>query len=129
MSASVSVAQIDEESLELDIPTQMPSPTGFRMLLAPLVVAEKTEGGIILPDQRRDDESAASIVACIVKMGPDCYSDTKRFPNGPWAKVGDWVIIPSYSGTHIKVKGMDFRIVNDDTIHAVVDDPRGVARA
>jgi len=126
---SASVAPIDEESLELDIPTQMPEPTGYRMLLAPLEVGKKTDGGIYLPDQRRADESAASIVACIVKMGPDCYQDNKKFPNGPWAKVGDWVIIPSYSGTHIKVKGMDFRIVNDDTIHAVVEDPRGVARA
>jgi co-chaperonin GroES (HSP10) len=99
------------------------------MLVAPLEVDEKTEGGIILPDERRDAESAASVVACVIKQGSSAYKDIKKFPDGPWCENGDWVLIPSYAGTRILVQGMQFRIINDDTVHAVVEDPRGVSRA
>jgi chaperonin GroES len=113
-----------------DVPTsQLPEPTGYRMLVAPLKVDEKTEGGIYLPEERQAKEAVASVVACVLKQGTDCYTDLKKFPGGPWCKEGDWVILPSYAGTHILVQGMSFRIINDDTVHAVIDDPRGVTRA
>jgi len=129
MASKTALAAIDDDSLDIEVPTQLPTPTGFRIILAPLTVAEKTAGGIILPDQRRDDESAASVVACVLAMGDTCYAEKNKFPNGPWCKVGDWVLVPSYTGMHLKVQGMDLRVVNDDTIQAVVVDPRGISRA
>lgn len=108
--------------------SQLPEPTGYRILVAPKQVEEKTAGGIHLPEERVDKESDASIVFCVLKLGPDAYLDKKKFPEGPWCKEGDWIIAPSYSGTRIKIHGMDFRIINDDTVHAVIDDPRFVAR-
>jgi co-chaperonin GroES (HSP10) len=109
--------------------SQLPEPTGYRILVAPKEVEETTSGGIHLPDERRDKESDASIVFCVLKLGPDAYQDPKKFPAGAWCKEGDWVILPSYAGTRLKIHGMEFRIINDDTVHAVIDDPRAVARA
>lgn len=109
-------------------PSQIPNPTGYRMLIAPMRAEEKTEGGIYLTEERQAKETSASVVACVLKMGDDCYADKKKFPTGAWCKIGDWVLVPTYAGTRIEVHDMEFRIINDDTIHAVVDDPRGIAR-
>ena len=65
----------------------------------------------------------------VLKLGPECYNDTKRFPNGAWCKEGDWVVFRAYSGTRMKMYGQEFRLINDDTVEAVVDDPTGVVRA
>ncbi len=117
---------IDEE---LDIPSQLPDPTANRILVAPKQVDEKTDGGIFLSEERRSKESDASVLFCVLKLGPDAYNDKSKFPNGPWCKEGDWVILPAYSGAKVFVQGMEFRIINDDTVHAVIEDPRSVARA
>ena len=68
------------------------------------------------------------MVGFVIKMGPDCYRDKTRFPHGPWCKEGDFIIMRAYSGTRIKIHGKEFRIINDDTVEAVVDDPRGIHR-
>ena len=65
----------------------------------------------------------------VLKMGEDCYQDKERYPNGPWCKTGDWVVFRAYSGTRLNIYGKEFRIINDDTVEAVVEDPRGVVRA
>ena len=117
---------MDEEP---DHPSQLPDPTGFRILVAPKQVDEKTGGGIVIPEERKDKESDASIVYCVLKLGPDAYDDKRKFPNSPWCEEGDWVILPSYAGIKFFVEGMEFRIINDDTVHAVIEDPRTVARA
>lgn len=128
--SSPAIAGYDDSDVEIDAsPSQLPVPTGYRMLVIPKEVKEATEGGIYLPDERRDKESDASVVFCVLAIGPDAYKDTKKFPGGPWCKEGDWVILPSYAGTKILVHGQEFRIINDDTVHAVIDDPRAVARA
>ena len=130
MSSAASVVSYDSDPAEKPkSPLQLPEPTGYRMLVTPKQVSEKTEGGILLPEERRDKESEASMIMCVMKMGEDCYMDKKKFPNGPWCKVGDWVIVPSYAGTRVLINGMHFRIINDDTVQAVVEDPRGVGRA
>jgi co-chaperonin GroES (HSP10) len=90
---------------------------------------EKTEGGVILPDEHRAREETATIVGFVLKMGDLCYKDPDKFPTGPWCKEGDWVLFRSYSGTRIKIHSAEFRIINDDTVEAVVQDPRGVKRA
>lgn len=107
---------------------QLPDPSGFRLLIALPEVSEKTEGGIYLPDERRNAESVASVVGFVIKAGPDAYMDEKRFPNGPWCKEGDWVVMRAYSGTRLKIHGKEFRVINDDSVEAVVDDPRGIVR-
>jgi chaperonin GroES len=109
-------------------PSQLPKPTGFRMLVAPMQAEEKTEGGIFITDERRAQETSASIVACVMELGSDCYKDKKKFPDGAWCEKGDWVLIGSYSGMSITIHGMEFRIINDDNVHATVEDPRGVSR-
>jgi co-chaperonin GroES (HSP10) len=98
-------------------------------LIAVPEISEKTDGGLIRPDQLVKAEETASIVGFVVKTGPDAYADLNKFPNGPWCKDGDFVIFRSYSGTRFKVLGKEFRLINDDTVEAVVEDPRGYSRA
>ena len=81
-----------------------------------------------MPDSLTKMEQTASIVGLVVEMGPDAYLDKSKFPNGPYCKKGDFVIFRSYSGTRFKVKNEEFRLINDDTVEAVVDDPRGFIR-
>ena len=108
--------------------SQMPKPKGYKLLISPVQVDEKTEGGVYMPDSLRDAEGIASIIGFVVKMGDDAYKDEKKFPNGAWCKEGDFVIFRSYSGTRFKIHNEEFRLINDDTVEAVVDDPRGYKR-
>ena len=110
------------------IASKMPEPKGYRLLISPVEVDEKTEGGVYMPDALRDAEGIASIIGFVVSMGPDAYKDEKKFPTGPWCKKGDFVIFRSYSGTRFKIHSQEFRLINDDTGEAVVDDPRGYKR-
>ena len=110
-------------------PTQLPEPKGYRLLIGMPEVEEKTSGGIIKTDSARETEAVSSVVGFVIKMGDDAYKDEKRFPSGPYCKEGDFVIFRAFQGTRIKVHGQEFRLLNDDSIEAVVDDPRGYARA
>ena len=76
----------------------------------------------------RKREEAASMVGMVLKIGPDAYKDTERFPNGPWCKEGDFILMRSYSGTRIEIHGQEFRVINDDSVEAVVEDPRGIKK-
>jgi len=107
---------------------KVPDPTGYRLLVALPEVKEQTAGGIYVTDERRDAESVATIVGYVVKMGSEAYANEDRFPSGPWCKVGDWIVMRAYSGTRIRVHGQEFRIINDDSVEAVVENPMGVAR-
>ena len=109
--------------------SQLPEPCGFRLLIALPEVEELTAAGIYIPDERRTAESVASIVGFVLKSGPDAYAEKDRFPAGPWCKEGDWIVMRAYSGTRLRIHGKEFRIINDDSVEAVVEDPRGVVRA
>jgi len=109
-------------------PLTLPEPTGYRILIVIPEIAEQTDGGIYRPEELRTREQTASVIGFVMKLGPDCYNDPKRFPNGPWCKAGDFVVFRSYSGTRIKVHGKELRLINDDTVEAVVEDPRGYER-
>lgn len=115
----------------LDEKTQakLPEPTGYRVLIALPEIDEKTEGGVIMPDNLKSMEETASILGFVLKVGPNAYQDPDKFPDGPWCEEGNFVIFRSYSGTRFKIHGKEFRIINDDTVEAVVDDPRGYTRA
>ena len=120
------------EKAEQDSPrlaSQLPEPKGYKLLIALPEVEEVTDGGIIKSAQFQHEESIATIVGWVMSMGPDAYANFTRFPNGPYCQVGDWVVFRAFSGTRIKIHGKEFRLINDDTVEAVVEDPRGVERA
>ena len=107
---------------------QLPEPKGWKILVAMPQADEKTDGGIIKASTTIRDEEVSNICGLVLRMGPHCY-DKERYPEGPWCKKGDWVIFRAYSGTRIVMYGQEFRLINDDTVEAVVDDPTGVVRA
>lgn len=108
--------------------TQLPDPVGYRLLCAVPEVEEKTAGGIFKSDQTRRDEELLTTVLFVLKVGPDAYP-AERFPNGPWAKPGDFVLVRPHAGTRVKIHGSEFRLINDDAVEATVEDPRGYSRA
>lgn len=117
--------KIEDENLR----AKLPEPSGYRLLIAIPEVKDKTDGGVYMPDSLKQIEETASIVGFVVKAGPEAYADADKYPHGPWCKEGDFVIFRSYSGTRFKVMGREFRLINDDTVEAVVEDPRGYSRA
>ena len=119
----------DVEVKEEKKPTQLPDVKGYRILCALPKVEDTFESGIIKADTTKNIEEHSTVVLFVMKLGDMAYADKDRFPTGPWCKEGDFVITRAYSGTRIKIHGQEFRIINDDTVEAVVDDPRGYARA
>ena len=108
---------------------QLPDPSGYRILCAIPEVEKTTEGGIIKADITLEHEELLSVALFVVKLGPDCYKDERRFPSGPWCKEGDFVLVRPHAGTRVKIHGTEFRLINDDSVEAVIEDPRGVKRA
>lgn len=111
---------------------QLPDPKTFRLLcVVPEAMEEyaDSEVGIIKAGQSMHYEEVLTPVLFVVKLGPDAYADKTRFPNGPSCKQGDFVIVRPNSGTRLKIHGREFRIINDDSVEAVVEDPRGISRA
>ena len=119
----------DESREGVRFASQLPEPKGYKLLIALPEIEEATEGGILKPAESRHEESIGTIVGWVMSMGPDAYVNYQRFPNGPYCQVGDWVVFRAFSGTRIKIHGKEFRLINDDTVEAVVEDPRGVERA
>ena len=109
--------------------TQLPKPSGYHILCAIPEIEKEYESGLLKADTTMHYEEVLSTVFFVVKMGPDCYQDKTRFPNGPWCKVGDFILARPNTGTRLKIHGREFRIINDDSVEAVVDDPRGITRA
>jgi len=118
-----------EEPKQERKPTQLPEVKGYRILCAVPSVEDTFESGIIKADKTKHIEEHSTVVLFVIKLGDMAYADKDRFPTGPWCKEGDFVITRAYSGTRIKIHGKEFRIINDDTVEAVVDDPRGYERA
>ena len=111
---------------------QLPDPAGFMLLtVVPEAMEEyaESEAGIVKSSQEIWKEEVLTPVLFVVKMGPEAYKDTTRFPSGPRCKLGDFVIVRPNSGTRLKIHGREFRIINDDSVEAVVQDPRGITRA
>jgi len=108
--------------------SQLPDPKGYKLLIALPEPDEATEGGILKAKQTLDLEEIGSICGFVLKMGADAYKDESRFPNGPYCDEGDWILMRSYSGTRFKIHGKEFRLINDDSVEAVVEDPRGIEK-
>lgn len=108
----------------------LPDPTGWKILCVVPDVADTFENSsIIKADAFMRAEEHATTVLFVLKVGPDAYKDTAKFPSGAWCKEGDFVLVRTYSGTRFKIYGKEFRLLNDDQIDAVVQDPRGITRA
>jgi co-chaperonin GroES (HSP10) len=124
------IAEVLVESETTEKATQLPKPTGWKLLCALPEVEDKFSGTDLLkPDSVTKIEEHSTTVLFVIAAGPDAYKDTTKFPNGPWCKEGDFVLVRAYSGTRFKIHGREFRLLNDDQVEAVVDDPRGYTRA
>ena len=108
---------------------QIPDPATYHLLCVLPDVEEEYESGLVKAGQTMHYEELLSPVLFVVKMGPDAFKDEKRFPSGVSCKVGDFVLVRANTGTRLKIHGKEFRIINDDSVEAVVQDPRGIKRA
>jgi len=117
---------LDPSLIDKSIVERMPQPTGWRMLVLPFRMNEKTKGGVLLGTETIDRQQVASQCGNVIAMGPDCYNDPKRFNDGPWCKVGDWVVFARYAGSRIEIDGGEVRLLNDDEILATVQDPTDI---
>jgi|TARA_R100001594_G_scaffold68549_1_gene102861 chaperonin GroES len=102
---------------------KLPQPTGWRILVLPFKMNEKTKGGIIMNESTLERQQVASQCGNVLAMGSECYKDKERYPTGPWCKIGDWVIFARYSGSRINIEGGEVRLLNEDEILATVKDP------
>ena len=105
---------------------KLPQPTGWRLLVLPFKMNEKTKGGVLLGQETLERQQVGSQCGNVLAMGPDCYNDKDRFREGPWCKVGDWVVFARYAGSRIEIEGGEVRLLNDDEILATVQDPTDI---
>ena len=118
------------EALQQEFDEQLPKPVGYRVLVALPNIDDTFDGSdLIKANTTKHHEYIMSIIGIVLDMGDQCYADTERFPMGPWCKQGDYVMFRANSGTRFTVNGQEYRLMNDDSIEAVVNDPRGVQRA
>lgn len=108
--------------------TQLPKPSGYRILCAIPEAEKEHESGLLKADETMRNEELLTTVLFVVSLGPDCYKDEKRFPTGPWCKQGDFILVRPNAGTRLLIHGREFRIINDDSVEGVVLDPRGIKR-
>ena len=108
---------------------QLPDPSGYRILCAIPDIENKFDSGLVKAEVTVHNEELLTTVLFVAKMGPDCYKDKERFPSGPWCKVGDFILVRPHAGSRLKIHGREFRIINDDSVEGVVEDPRGISRA
>jgi len=107
---------------------QLPQPSGYRILCAIPEAEKEFDSGLMKADETMRNEELLTTVLFVVDMGPDCYKDEKRFPSGPWCKKGDFVLVRPHAGTRLLIHDREFRIINDDSVEGVVQDPRGIKR-
>jgi co-chaperonin GroES (HSP10) len=106
--------------------SQLPVPSGWRLLVLPFSPREKTKGGILIAQESLDKLRIATNCGYVLKMGPLAYHDKEKFPTGPWCKKGDWVIFARYAGSRLPIEGGEVRILNDDEILGTIKDPEAV---
>ena len=124
-------AELDVNGVEeLELEAQLPRPVGYRVLIAmPEIEETFTDTKVLKTTTIIHQEHIMSIIGLVLDMGDQAYSDVERFGDTPWCKVGDYVMFRANTGTRFKVGGIEYRLMNDDSIEAVVNDPRGVSRA
>tara|TARA_R110000824_G_scaffold364972_1_gene553466 strand:+ start:2036 stop:2428 length:393 start_codon:yes stop_codon:yes gene_type:complete len=129
MSDSVQVENgVDGAAAEILKATQLPEPQGYHILCAIPDIENKYESGLYKTDEAQKTEEILATALFVVALGPDCYKDENKFPTGPWCQAGDFVLVRPHTGTRLHIHGKSFRIINDDSVEAVVEDPRGIER-
>jgi co-chaperonin GroES (HSP10) len=119
--------EMDQEAME-ETAKKLPIPVGYKMLIAFPKIEDKYDSGILKASTVVQQDQVAAVVGFVIAQGSECYLDKAKFPNGPWCKEGDFVLIRAYSGSRFMVYGEEFRLINDDAIDGVVLDPRGYSR-
>ena len=104
---------------------KLPQPTGWRLLVLPFKMKEKTKGGLLLGQETLERQQVGANCGMVLKTGPHCY-DKERYPEGPWCKKGDWVIFARYAGSRIQIDGGEVRLLNDDEILATIENPEDI---
>ena len=127
LNQAVDLSAILDKSQE-DKGKQLPRPSGYRILCALPEAEEEYDSGLIKADETMRMEEILTTVLFVVDLGPDCYQDKDKFPTGPWCKKGDFILVRPNSGSRLVIHGREFRVINDDTVEGVVDDPRGIKR-
>ena len=113
---------------EGDKAKQLPKPSGYKMLCAIPEAEAQYDSGLVKADETIRYEELLTTVLFVVDMGPDCYADKAKFPNGPWCKIGDFILVRPNAGTRLLIHDREFRIIYDDNVEGVVEDPRGIRR-
>lgn len=127
---AVDLSQILNKSSE-EKAKQLPKPSGYRILCAVPEAEKEIEGseiGLIKAAETMRNEEMLTTVLFVVDLGPDCYKDESKFPTGPWCQQGDFVLVRPHAGTRLLIHDREFRIINDDSVEGVVQDPRGIKR-
>ena len=114
-----------EKDLTLES-AKLPKPTGWRILVLPFKMKDKTKGGILITDDVIERSQVASTCGLVLEVGPDAYRDKERYPEGPWCKKGTWVVFARYAGSRIKIDGGEVRLLNDDEVLATVENPEDI---
>jgi co-chaperonin GroES (HSP10) len=107
---------------------QLPDPATYHLLCMLPKAEDEYEGGLLKASQTMQYEELLSPVLFVAKIGPDAFKDATRFPSGPSCKVGDFVLVRPNTGTRMKIHGTEWRLINDDSVQAIVQDPRGIQR-
>jgi len=128
LSQAVDLSALMDKSQE-EKASQLPKPSGYRILCAIPDIEDAYESGLLKAEATINFEEKLATVLFVVALGPDCYKDPTRFPSGPWCKVGDFIVVRPNSGSRLNIHGKEFRMINDDTVEATVDDPRGIKRS
>jgi co-chaperonin GroES (HSP10) len=133
LAIATDIDRIDDATILPEEPEQkakqLPKPTGYHLLCAIPEVDKQYESGLIKADKTVHYEEILTTVLFVMDVGPDAYKDSAKFPTGPWCGKGDFVLVRPNSGSRIKIHGKEFRLINDDSVEAVVEDPRGISRA
>ena len=122
------VKEAKEETQETNL-DKLPTPTGWRILVMPFAVKEKTQGGIIIAQETLDRARVATQVGYVLKMGDLCYEDKDKYPTGPWCKEKDWVIFARYAGSRMEIDGGEIRMLNDDEVLGTINSPEDLIHA
>ena len=105
---------------------KLPQPTGWRILVLPFKMNEKTKGGVIMNESTLERQQVASQCGNVLAMGSECYKDKERYPTGPWCKIGDWVVFARYAGSRINIEGGEVRLLNEDEVLATIKNPEDI---
>jgi co-chaperonin GroES (HSP10) len=127
LNKAVDLSQLIEKT-DTEKATQLPTPSGYRILCAIPEAEKEFDSGIAKADMTIEHDEILTTVLFVVELGQDCYQDPKRFPSGAWCKKGDFILVRPHAGTRLIIHGREFRIINDDCVEAVVQDPRGIRR-